>query len=273
MAPSNPGKKAERARGLTAVPAMMPASQPAQQPVMSGRRWDDRSGEIPTMTFTRFLKGQPPLDDVMRLLVALLCWPVGAQGAMIVKYVAGQIEVLASYADSVMDPLDIADDHLPADVIEIVEAAAGREPMLWTDPEDPTRRPLAAWSLGYATQGSSLLVLFMSTAIEARLVSARVDDVAEILGVYLIGGGTTLMRRSGDRFPATGIDHAILTERQMRILDLMAADCTNPQIAGRIGFSVSTVRMESLSIYRALGVHDRQHAVVAARALGLMAAG
>jgi ATP/maltotriose-dependent transcriptional regulator MalT len=28
--------------------------------------------------------------------------------------------------------------------------------------------------------------------------------------------------------------------------------------------------MESLAIYRALGVHDRQHAVIAGRALGLL---
>ena len=268
MVPSDDRKSDERR--LSAVPDVAPPDSFPDRRHRSGRRWDDSSGELPTMTFTRFLKGQPPLDDVTRLLVALLCWPVGALGAMIVRYVAGQFEVLASYADAVMDPLDIEDDHLPADVAEIVAAAAGRQPVLWTDPEDPARRPLAAWSLGNPSQDSTVLVLFLSSAIEAPLVSSRVDDVAEILGVYLIGGGASLMRRSVERSTVPRLDAAVLTPRQVRILTLMAANCTNPQIASRIGFSVSTVRMESLTIYRALGVHDRKHAVVAGRALGLV---
>jgi len=51
---------------------------------------------------------------------------------------------------------------------------------------------------------------------------------------------------------------------------MMAHDLTMQQIASRIGFSDSTVRMESLAIYRALNVHDRHHAVERARELGLL---
>ena len=43
------------------------------------------------------------------------------------------------------------------------------------------------------------------------------------------------------------------------------------QIAGRIGFSESTVRIDSLAIYRALGVHDRHQAVATGVLLGLIA--
>jgi DNA-binding CsgD family transcriptional regulator len=245
-------------------------AEPASLPLASGRRWDDRLGDMPTMTFARLLKGQPPLDDVMRLLVALLCWPVGAQGAMIVRFVAGQFEILASYVDGVLDPLDLQDQPLPSDVVEIVTEAAGRQPVVWTDPEDASRRPLAAWSLGPASADSTVLVLFCANPVPARLVSSRVDDVAEILGVYLIGDDTSRMRRTASPVAAATGDDAPLTPRQLAILDLMAEGCTNPQIAGRIGFSVSTVRMESLRMYRALGVHDRTQAVVAGRALGLL---
>jgi LuxR family maltose regulon positive regulatory protein len=62
-----------------------------------------------------------------------------------------------------------------------------------------------------------------------------------------------------------------LTSRQVKILSLMSRGMTNAQIAARIGFSASTVRMESLVIYRVLGVHDRQDAVASARLLGVVA--
>jgi DNA-binding NarL/FixJ family response regulator len=61
-----------------------------------------------------------------------------------------------------------------------------------------------------------------------------------------------------------------LTPRQCRILHLLAHGLTNPQIAARVGFSTSTVRLETLKIFRALGVHDRVRAVEAAHSLGLL---
>ncbi len=59
-----------------------------------------------------------------------------------------------------------------------------------------------------------------------------------------------------------------LTERQWVILRAMAKGLTNRQIASRINFSESTVRMESMAIYRTYGVHSRADAVAAARAAG-----
>jgi DNA-binding CsgD family transcriptional regulator len=61
-----------------------------------------------------------------------------------------------------------------------------------------------------------------------------------------------------------------LTPRQREILLGMAAGMTNRQIAVRIRFSESTVRIESLAIYRHFGVHSRTDAVAAARASGLL---
>jgi DNA-binding CsgD family transcriptional regulator len=51
-----------------------------------------------------------------------------------------------------------------------------------------------------------------------------------------------------------------MTDRQMQILHLLAQGLTNPQIAHRIGYSDSTVRQETMAIYRFLGVHDRRAA-------------
>ena len=61
-----------------------------------------------------------------------------------------------------------------------------------------------------------------------------------------------------------------LTDRQKTILDLMSQGMTNEQISRRIKFSHSTVRMESMAIYRFFGVNNRHDAVKAARLSGYL---
>ena len=56
-----------------------------------------------------------------------------------------------------------------------------------------------------------------------------------------------------------------LSPRQMRILELMAQDYTNPQIGKELGFSESTVRQESMRIYQILQVSGRKEAINEAR--------
>lgn len=56
-----------------------------------------------------------------------------------------------------------------------------------------------------------------------------------------------------------------LTERQKKILDGMARGETNRAIGHELGYSESTIRQESMAIYRTLGVSSREDAVRAAR--------
>jgi len=63
-------------------------------------------------------------------------------------------------------------------------------------------------------------------------------------------------------------DVAVLTPRQQVILKAMSLGRTNGQIARSIGFSESTVRVESMAIYRYFAVHSRLEAVAAARLTG-----
>jgi DNA-binding CsgD family transcriptional regulator len=61
-----------------------------------------------------------------------------------------------------------------------------------------------------------------------------------------------------------------LTPRQFDILRAMALGLTNAQISRQIRFSESTVRLESMCIYRHFAVHSRSEAVEAARAAGVL---
>jgi DNA-binding CsgD family transcriptional regulator len=73
----------------------------------------------------------------------------------------------------------------------------------------------------------------------------------------------TSLRRGITKSKALG-----LTVRQRTIVTYMAQGMTNRQIAARVKFSESTVRLESMAIYRFYGVHSRTEAVAAARAAG-----
>jgi DNA-binding CsgD family transcriptional regulator len=65
--------------------------------------------------------------------------------------------------------------------------------------------------------------------------------------------------------PEMGASGEFLSLRQMKILDLMAQDFTNPQIAKDLGFSESTIRQESMRIYQILQVTGRKEAIHEAR--------
>lgn len=61
-----------------------------------------------------------------------------------------------------------------------------------------------------------------------------------------------------------------LTTRQVTILAFMAEGLTNADISQKVLLSESTVRQETIRIYRALAVGGRQEAVAKARALGVI---
>ena len=63
-----------------------------------------------------------------------------------------------------------------------------------------------------------------------------------------------------------------LSDRERRVLELLAAGATNPQIASQLNFSTSTIRVDTISIYRKLSVSGRAEAVAKALSLGLLSA-
>jgi len=78
----------------------------------------------------------------------------------------------------------------------------------------------------------------------------------------------TLTRHSAAAPPQPLIEP--LSERELEILSLLAADLTSPQIAEACFIAVSTVRSHIKSIYRKLDVHSRHEAIERAQALKLL---
>jgi DNA-binding CsgD family transcriptional regulator len=112
----------------------------------------------------------------------------------------------------------------------------------------------------------------VSDADKHRTAEA-IDDLCVPLALYLsfmsrpvgVGlGGVTL--------PIDGRDTANnqLSQRQRQILRGMVEGKTNHELATELGFSVSTVRHETMRIYQALGVSDRKEAAKKALMLSLV---
>jgi DNA-binding NarL/FixJ family response regulator len=61
-----------------------------------------------------------------------------------------------------------------------------------------------------------------------------------------------------------------MSDRQIQILRGMVEGKTNHKLATDLGFSVSTIRHETMAIFRALGVSDRKEAAKAAQQMELI---
>jgi len=94
-----------------------------------------------------------------------------------------------------------------------------------------------------------------------------------------VGKGTDRCRSARPRWHRSGSDRSVgqqggrqqasiqpprLTPRQNDLMRLLAAGCTNTQIARRLGISEGTVRTHLENIYERLGVSSRTAAVIRA---------
>ncbi len=94
------------------------------------------------------------------------------------------------------------------------------------------------------------------------------DYVRRLLGAFPIDEPEQVDHAEPPGFEAGYIEP--LTEREIQILQLIAAGLTNPEIATRLFLSLHTVKTHTRNIYGKLGVHTRTEAVAKARGLGIL---
>jgi LuxR family maltose regulon positive regulatory protein len=78
------------------------------------------------------------------------------------------------------------------------------------------------------------------------------------------------MRQRLVDMPVTTSGASTLTSAELRVLPMLATHLTMPEIASRLFVSRHTIKSQSASIYRKLGVSTRSDAVERARAIGLL---
>lgn len=114
-----------------------------------------------------------------------------------------------------------------------------------------------------------LVIRFSQPVTDFSTVEEIARNYAVALGLYLSllhesGSSQRLVIERGD----TGSDQ--LTPRQISILRGMVEGKTNHELANELGFSVSTIRHETMRIYQALAVSDRKEAAKKALSLALI---
>lgn len=148
---------------------------------------------------------------------------------------------------------------------EATDIALGRNSNNWSDD-----RKMLMFQLRHrgAIQGH-LMVRFSQPIAHIEKVEELVLDYAVPISLYLSLSheGRKVSHGSSER-PETGSDQ--LTARQLSILSGMVEGKTNHELATELGFSVSTIRHETMRIYQALSVSDRKEAAKKALALALL---
>jgi DNA-binding CsgD family transcriptional regulator len=121
------------------------------------------------------------------------------------------------------------------------------------------------------TQGH-LMVTFHKTIseVDKDRVAERIRDLCIPLALYLSFLHQPTSGISGSNFPTESRDAGQLSQRQILILRGMVEGKTNHELATELGFSVSTIRHETMRIYQALAVSDRKEAAKKALTLSLL---
>ncbi len=220
----------------------------------------------------------------------------GADGAL---HVVGEFGVAPDEALT-MSTVSLWDGQPMADAVRTGQAVVvGDSSGLLSRQErilglSPDANALVAWPLILPSQRVGVLQVTFALPPDDTRLRADLTGVSEILALYLslLTSISALPDRAVEALGAPGTDRALpladfsalhlrspgrrpapsrLSTRQEEVLALMAQDLTNAQIAKRIGFSESTVRQETMVLYRFFGVGGRQEAVAQARARGLLA--
>jgi DNA-binding CsgD family transcriptional regulator len=120
-----------------------------------------------------------------------------------------------------------------------------------------------------------LIVEFTNPMNDANKQNAAnsIDDLCMAIALYL---SIQIRRSPNQTISINSLDEvresggAQLTGRQLSILRGMVDGKTNHELAAELGFSVSTVRHETMRVYQALNVSDRKEAAKKALVLGIV---
>lgn len=212
------------------------------------------AGEL-GIAMSRLLVEQPDLDEVARLVVALLAAPLRATGA---RVTIGS-DAVGTCAVNVRDRVELA---------RATDSLRGGARQTLVDPDCW----VAAMSLGSDVAPLGAVATCMSSVTPTARALTFLREIALPLAVY--AAGLLLQHSQTDRaqeevdVPTVG--SGSLSARQLQVLSGLRDGLTRGQIASRLGFSDSTIRAESLAIYRHFGVHSRNDAVRRAYDAGLL---
>ncbi len=114
------------------------------------------------------------------------------------------------------------------------------------------------------------MTLRFSKPVEVTFeLNREVEQISSAISLYIaLRFLDSLEVRESSRSGQNG--SALLTQRQQEVLSGITMKMTNNMIAKDLGYSVSTIRHETMRIFEALGVSDRLEAAAFAMKNGLV---
>lgn len=219
-------------------------------------------------TFIDWLSYHPTSDEIARALVMEYMAPLGACCARIGRlHPNDSLEFLGEYGfdagkEKQTFPSEVwrSWDHDEALI------ALGKN----SDPWNSTKNLLMIQLRERGAVHGYLVLRFSNPIQDTTSVEEVARNYAVALGLYLSLAherGSSASRSITERIEP-GSDQ--LTPRQISILRGMVEGKTNHELANELGFSVSTIRHETMRIYQALSVSDRKEAAKKALSLALI---
>jgi DNA-binding CsgD family transcriptional regulator len=219
-------------------------------------------------TFTDWLSYHPTCDEISRALVMEYMASSGACCARIGRlHPDDSLEFLGEYGFDAGK----AKQTFPSEVWRSWDndealIALGKNSAPW----NPSKNLLMIQLRERGAVHGYLVLRFSKPVEDTEAVEEVARDYAVALGLYLSLAherGSSGSRNFTERIE-TGSDQ--LTPRQLSILRGMIEGKTNHELANELGFSVSTIRHETMRIYQTLSVSDRKEAAKKALALVLI---
>lgn len=272
------------------------------------RRREDVMSSEAMLAMVRFLMTRPTCDQISQQIVlsilarhqprSCVVTLFGADGSLhgvgTFGLTPAEAERFASLSLWDVDPM--ADAVRTGDPVLVADELQAGESYPRTIPAEGPFEPIGVWPLSLPNQRVGALQVTFAHEPNADDLRADAMGVSAVLALYLsllvsIAASpdrAVEMLNASDQanaFPtndlsvlqsaaSTGLGRrpapSVLTDRQTQILQLMAKGLTNSQIAKRVGFSESTVRQETMVIYRYFGVGGRREAVRLASLRGML---
>jgi DNA-binding CsgD family transcriptional regulator len=268
----------------------------ANEPSLESATWKaflDRPSAEVLLEAIEFLGGTPNPHSLCRHLTLNVAAETRPVGALIAVLEAdGTLRIAGSFGiDDEM--LTARASQTIADDSPLAETIRSGRPTFYANASEIRRQfpdfvvadanimPTAIWPIASHGERIGAIQLFFNEHSSESPLTADFEAVVALIALYArlqFGAGmsgtrwSTVDRRQSstgsaavsDRRRPSGI--AELTVRQTVVLDHICAGRTNAQIAHVVGFSESTVRQETMAIYRTLGVEGRGQAATLARA-------
>lgn len=134
---------------------------------------------------------------------------------------------------------------------------------------------LYALPIQHADVTTGVFIFNLSKELPDPVFSDEVISMLSSLGGLFMENKGLSLRVSGSVAAAADSGEPIsvqeLSSRQVKIIHLIADGLTNAEIAKKVLLSESTVRQETIRIFRILKCHSRSEAIVKARATGIIA--